>query len=308
VAEVGKDGARTPFPDATWNSWKPGEDGAARWVCVQSVTVDAKDRLWVLDPASPRMEGVVPGAAKLVAFDLGKPDAPPRTIRFDEGVAPSRSYLNDVRVDVRRETAFVTDSGLGAIVVVDLATGKARRRLADHASTKAEPGVVPKVEGKELKVWKDGKPETPRVHSDGIALDPAGTWLWWQALTGKRLHRVRVASLLDAAKSEADLSKEVEDLGETVVTDGMEADRKGGVWFTAVERGAIAVRRADGAVDVVASDPRLAWPDSLAWGPDGSLFVCVSQLHRSPLAWPHERNPETPFLLLRLVFGDPAGR
>ena len=150
VAEIGADGAARPFPDGTWDGWTPGSDLApgSHWICVQSVTCDAKDRLWILDAASPSFGGVVPGGAKLVAIDLtATAPTAPRVILFDETVAPRASYLNDVRVDVDRGVAFLTDSGLGAIVVVDLGTGRARRLLADHPSTKADPAVLPKVGG-----------------------------------------------------------------------------------------------------------------------------------------------------------------
>ncbi len=55
VAEVGKDGKLTPYPDAEWNSFRAAEPekAAQRFVCVQSVTCDPQGNLWVLDPAAP---------------------------------------------------------------------------------------------------------------------------------------------------------------------------------------------------------------------------------------------------------------
>lgn len=40
-----------------------------------------------------------------------------------------RRSLNDVRFDLGREVAYLTDSGKGGLVVLDLATKKARRVL-----------------------------------------------------------------------------------------------------------------------------------------------------------------------------------
>ncbi|NIP26862.1 MAG: hypothetical protein GWO38_24365, partial [Phycisphaerae bacterium] len=61
-------------------------------------------------------------------------DAVVRTFRFGSEIAPRNSYLNDVRIDTQREFAFMTDSGDGALVVLNLKTGKARRVLQNHPS------------------------------------------------------------------------------------------------------------------------------------------------------------------------------
>jgi DNA-binding beta-propeller fold protein YncE len=101
---------------------------------VQSVVVDDQDALWVLDPASPKTEAVVRGGPKLVKIDLAT-NKVTQTITLDEKVAPERSYLNDVRLDTKTGHAFITESGTGAIIVVDLKSGKARRLLSnDHHS------------------------------------------------------------------------------------------------------------------------------------------------------------------------------
>ena len=105
---------------------------------MQSVVVDDQDALWVLDPASPKTEAVVEGGPKLVKIDLAT-NKVMQTITFDENVAPKRSYLNDVRLDTKTGDAFITESGTGAIIVVDLKSGQARRLLANNPSTKLEP-------------------------------------------------------------------------------------------------------------------------------------------------------------------------
>jgi sugar lactone lactonase YvrE len=130
VAEV-VDGKPKPFPDEAWNA-KAGPP-AQRWICVQSVVVDDQDALWVLDPASPKTEAVVEGGPKLVKIDLAT-NKVIQTITLDENVAPKRSYLNDVRLDTKTGHAFITESGTGAIIVVDLKSGQARRLLANNTA------------------------------------------------------------------------------------------------------------------------------------------------------------------------------
>ena len=46
VAEV-KDGLVFPYPNKDLNSWKAGEDGSTKFVCVQSVFVDHMDQLYI---------------------------------------------------------------------------------------------------------------------------------------------------------------------------------------------------------------------------------------------------------------------
>src|SRR5690349_5359935 len=57
VAEVGRDGKLTPYPDARWNEWRNARKDELsandHFVCVQSVVADRQGRLWVLDPAAP---------------------------------------------------------------------------------------------------------------------------------------------------------------------------------------------------------------------------------------------------------------
>lgn len=278
------DGVQRPYPDGQWNRWPPAStdldpDPAYRFVCVQSVHVDAKGRMWILDPASPRFEGVVPGAAKLVEVDL-ETDRVVRVIRFDASIAPKQSYLNDVRIDVERNVAFITDSGLGALVVVDLNTNSARRVLANHPSTKAEQHVIPEVGGRALRVGQTPDGPVPQIHADGIAYNPADDFVYYQALTARTLYRVPAAVLADNCSTDRDIERSVERVGPSVMTDGMDADASGNVYFTALEEDAIRYRSPDGRYHVLVRDERLAWPDSLAITPEG-LYITTSRIHQT---------------------------
>ena len=195
VAELLPDGSLRAYPDAEWNRWDPdaARHPEAHLVCVQSVFVDTANSLWILDPASPGFKGVVPGGAKLLKVNLAT-DKVERVIAFDSAVALPQSYLNDVRVAPGEDYAYLTDSGTGAIVVVDLANGSARRLLADHPSTKAEPGLVPVIEGREL---RDSAGKPPQINADGIALDAQGEYLYYHALTARALYRIGTRFLLD---------------------------------------------------------------------------------------------------------------
>jgi sugar lactone lactonase YvrE len=256
--------------------------------------VDDRDRLWILDAANPRFEGVVRegGGPKLVHVDLAT-DSVVSTVRFGPEIAKDGSYLNDVRIDTVDDTAFITDSGVGAIIVADLARGDARRLLDGHPSTQADPEYVPVIGGRDLRFHTaDGATgDSPRIHADGIALDQKRQVLYWQALTGNRLHRIDARLLKSRTAEGWQLADSVQDLGPTVVSDGMECDALGNLYFTALEHSAIMMlpdrgreglrptrsgtptnpetRAAPLALRTVLIDERIAWPDSLAIGPEG---------------------------------------
>jgi sugar lactone lactonase YvrE len=280
VVELLPDGTLKPYPNQEWNRWRRDAslDPASRFVCVQSLFVDDSDVLWILDPASPAFAGVVPGGAKLVKVDLAT-DSIVQVIPFDEKAAPPKSYLNDIRVDPVANTGYITDSGIGAILVVDLKSGNATRRLYDHPSTKAEPGYVPVIGGRKL-LDASGRP--PQIHADGIALDAAGKYLYYHALTGTTLYRIGTEQLRDFSLDEGELGRKVERLGATGAVDGMLIDDADNLYLTALEGNGILRRSPDGSLKTIASDPRIRWPDSMALSVDRYLYFTASQIDLMP--------------------------
>jgi sugar lactone lactonase YvrE len=276
VAEI-VNGQPKPFPNDEWN--KP-RSPASHFVCVQSVVVDDQDNLWVLDPAAPKMQEIVKGGPKLVKIDLQANELV-QTIPFGEDIAPAKSYLNDVRIDTRSDTAFITDSGKGAIIVVDLKNGNARRLLDGHPSTQPEKNFKLVVDGREL--IDQQKKGPPQIASDGIALDAKNGYLYYHALTGHTLYRIKTSFLTDKKLSEKDLASKVEQVGQTPAPDGMVEAPDGSVCLTDLEHNAI-VRwnPATKTVEHVVSDKRLTWPDTLSWGPNGELYVTASQIENMP--------------------------
>ncbi len=276
VAEI-VNGTLKSFPNEEWN--KPG-DPASHFSCVQSVVVDDQDNLWILDPASPKMQGIVKGGPKLVKVDL-RTNQVVQKIPFGEDVAPTKSYLNDVRINTRTGKAFITDSGKGAIIVVDLKTGKSRRLLDGHISTQPEKDVQLTVDGKQLIDQKTKR--SPQIAADGIAFAPNEGFLYYHALTGHTLYRIRTADLVDEKLSEKDLESKVENVGDTPAPDGMLEAPDGSIYLTDIEGGAIVHwDPLSKNIEPVIADEQLLWPDTLSWGPHGELYVTASQIENMP--------------------------
>ncbi|ACB77369.1 conserved hypothetical protein [Opitutus terrae PB90-1] len=295
VVEVRPDGVQQPYPNTDWNR-KTGPE-AERFVCVQSVFVDETDTLWIVDAGSPKQTGVVEGGAKLVKVNLASNQVA-QVIHFDRSLAPAQSYLNDVRIDLQNNFAFLTDSNLGAILMVDLANEQAKRVLENDPSVKPEPNLQLTVDGTAL---IDPEKQQPlAIASDGIALDPEGRWLYYKALTGRMLYRVPLDDFEASLRSDVDLSNRVERVGQVGASDGL-AFHDGRIYVTAIERDA--VMRYDPATqqsEVLVRDERLKWPDSVAFGPDGALYVTTSQIHLTPKFNRGASRVEEPYRVFRV--------
>jgi sugar lactone lactonase YvrE len=285
VAEV-KGGKTEPFPNLQVNKLNHARSSDT-FVSVQGVVVDAQDRLWVLDTGSINFQPIVPGGPKLIGYDL-KTDREVKRITFPSEVVKSVTYLNDVRFDLNRGKegmAFITDSsarGQNGIMVVDLASGQSWRRLDKHPSVLPEPNFVPTVEGKPLMARQPGQPDAYiTIGSDGIAITADGKTLYYCPLAGRHLYSVSVDALADHDQTDEQVAATVKDLGDRgFASDGLECDHRGRLYLTDYENNAIRRRTADGKYEIVAQDPRMLWPDSMAFGPDGALYFTANQLHR----------------------------
>jgi sugar lactone lactonase YvrE len=249
---------------------------------------DKRGNLWVLDPGAPEQSLIVPGAPKLVQIDLASNQVA-RKFLFDETVAPQGSYLNDVRLSPDGHFAYITDSGVrGAIVVVDLHSGNARRVLDGDPSTQVDKSVTVTVDGKPLQ-QTDGR----RVNfsADGIALSPDGRYLYWQAVKGKTLYRIATDALENAQLSAQQVSARVETVGIDGPADGLWIDAQGRLYVSSVEHHAIRVRD-NSRLETVVRDRRLVWPDTFSEGPDGTLYITDSRI--PDMSW---FDPQSPIAL-----------
>jgi sugar lactone lactonase YvrE len=283
-----------PFPNESMNSWKEGQPGKDKWVCVQAVYVDDQDFMWVVDPASPKMNKVYQQSHKLVKFNLDK-NTIERSYTF-VGVADEKSYINDVRVDTKLQYAYMTNSGTGGIVVVDLKSGKARQLLQAHYSVRADPNFKFIIDGKEL--TKENVPV--KMHSDGIALSPDGMWLYYKPLSDDKLYRVKTEDLRNESLDAQQLAGKVQDLGKFVTTDGMTFDAAGNLYLGDLQKSAIVKITPDLKMSTLIQDDRLIWPDSYSVSKDGYLYVSCSQIQKQPDYNQGQNKRTSPYTIYRI--------
>jgi len=281
-----------PYPDPKWNAWKAGDSPEGAFVCVQSVFVDHFDRLWILDPAAAFLGNVTKGGARLFQVDMAT-NSVVKTFVFDDQIAPDHSYLNDVRISADGNYAFLTDSNLGGLKVLNLKTSEVRSVLDNHPSTHAEPGVVTAVEGQLMYLAGTNPPKPATFQSDGIAV--IGKELYFHAVTAKTLYSIGVDVLTNASNTEHDFEMAVKTVAASGIHDGMVAaadktlSKNGVLLMTAIEKDGIDYLSKDGQNRVLplVSDERLQWPDSLSVpvltpGKKNFVYVTASQVNFAP--------------------------
>jgi len=299
-----KDGRVFAYPNAAVNRGDPAR-AAETLISVQSVVADGANRLWILDTGAPNFSKPIPGGAKLVAVDLATNQIV-RSILLGPEVLRPNSYVNDMRFDLRQGKAgvvYITDSSAGGIIVVDLASEQALRRLSGHASVSPDTDFVPKIEGTILMNRPADGPSTPfQVASDGIAISPDGALLYYSPLSSRHLYSVPTALLRDVKVSDDTIAAAVRDLGLKGASDGLAEDAQGRIYGGDYENNAIR-QYTEGHWQTLAQDPRILWPDTLSLGTDGYLYFTANQLHRQAGFHNGVDQRQRPYELLRIHVG-----
>ena len=308
VVEVMEDGNTQPFPNEEWST-APDEEGVGLSAVI-GVQSDRRGVVWIMDMG----DGGLP--PKLVAWDTRR-DELHRLITIPPHATVPNSFQQDLAIDEVRGAIFIADVGRGdlfgpsnpAIVAVDLDTGYVWRALEGHPTLQPEEGLSVEIEGRPIRAKNpQGEPEEPKIGLDPIVIDPANEWVYYGSIHGTSLYRVRSADLLDRSLSKEELAGRIERHGQKVPCDGISIDAAGNVYVTDLQNNAVGVTSPEGSYRVLVSDDeRLTWPDGFGYGPDGYLYVAVSQLHRSAVFNAGEEASQAPFEVLRFRPLAPSG-
>lgn len=277
VGEVLKDGKIRAYPGNDWNQFRPNNNGGNQFIGINSVVSDSNDQLWVVDPAGIGGKPIK-GKAKLVQIDLASNQVV-NVYRFDLEAVPEGGFINDVRV--ADGYAYLPDSSLGALIVLNLKTSQARRVLAADPRLRSDRSLKLTVNGQP---YLNSKGELPNgnMSVNPIELSPDAQYLYFQPSGGPNLMRIATKLLKNFSTAEQELSKAIEPMGRGPFNAGMTMTADGSIYFSDIELGGISRRKPDGRFEIVAQGPRsiLVWPDASRLGPDGYLYFPSSQINR----------------------------
>ncbi|NHN87082.1 SMP-30/gluconolactonase/LRE family protein [Acetobacter conturbans] len=289
----------TPFPDAPSQKLMKSPLG---------MTVDAAGHLWVIDEGATAGQ-TEPQTPAILLID----PASNRILRRFTFAAPAvrpDSHLNDIRVDLthgRAGTAFISDTSQTthpALIALDIASGEARRLLADDPTVSAAPGHVTEFDGKLFRYNPDHA-AMPQGGVNGIGLSRDSSRLYWSPFSSRRLYSAPTTTLADPAATDATIRKAIHDEGEVGVVDGIFTGPDDSLYMADEERHGITRRAPDGTLTLVAHDPRLIAPDSIAPASPAtdrldSLFLTVGQWSRLPAFHDGKDMQERPYILVRI--------
>lgn len=271
-------GTGVPYPNAQWNSYAgPSSDPATTLVRVNSQRIGPDGNLWLVDTGSPGFGSpvILPQGPKLVVVDVQTNEV---TRVYNMGnVTKSSSLLDDIRFHTATGKAYLTDAGVGALIVLDLATGAALRMLDGDAST----GAFTPVSGEGM-LLRSAAGQPQYILADQLEVSPDGAYLYWQPASGG-MSRIETAYLDQAFYNSSlatSLSEFVEAFALTPSTGGTAIDAEGSIYVSDTDRQAIEKVYANGTRTTLLQDERLLWVDAMWIDSQHRLWLPSAQLNR----------------------------
>jgi len=275
-----KDGKTILQPYPSWAAQTLDDKNALQYV--QSMEIDTQGRMWIVDVGrrnffSANPKDIVNAPAKFWLYDIEKDKLLLQYEFPDEVAAHNASFLNDIVVEEQRGFGYISDAGNGGLVVLDINKPDSRR-FSDN-STQVEPGVVIRVAGKDYPQLK-----TP---TDGIALNPNFTSLFYCSLTGLTLHSIPTAILRNFSYSQEEISKYVVNRGKKVSeSDGMAFSNNGLLYFGVLGLNGVYSWNAsqyseltpESQQPVVLNNETMQWIDTFGFDNKGSLIFTANKL------------------------------
>lgn len=275
LAVLDNSGNAVAYPGGGWNGPVAGDakpDPGNSFIGLNAIHLAPDNSLWAVDTGVPAFgKPPLPGGAKLVRIDLAGNQVT-RSYVLPPDVLRPRSMIDDIRF--HGGLAYVTDAGEPGLIVLDLATGSARRLLDHDPSTSAQRPIM--VDGETLK-GPDNKPVM--IHADQLEVTPDGKYLYYQPLPGP-MFRIPTGLLDDAKATPQAVAAGVQFWYDTPALGGTAIDANGTLYLNDIENDSVLSLTPDRVLTTVIHDPRLHWADA-PFLKDGTLTLPVPQLDRA---------------------------
>ncbi len=263
-------GQLEPWPNAAWNATEG--DVNTRFVALGGLTRTADGHIWVLDSGVPNRKQPPVAAPKLIEIDPTEGTVL-RVVPVEASALRQGSILSGIAV--HGNTAYVPDSGVAGLLVIDTASAKAQRFLDHHPDLIASrPIVTPNGP------VRDNTGRYAAVDASMIAVSPDGSWLVLQA-PGQYLSRVSTSIFTDPDITPAAFEESVTQWFKTPSLGGMTIDNDGTLYWSDITTSSILSYTTGRVPRRLITDPRLQWPTTPGLDGHGHLFVSASQIDHS---------------------------
>ncbi|KAJ4245458.1 hypothetical protein NW762_013967 [Fusarium torreyae] len=273
VVELLSDNTTTPYPDAAWNTYNSSIDPRTAFVNIDGARLGPDGRYWIVDGGTTdENRAVTNGSAKLVGVNLTTNAVD--KIYFLDNLTTTGSGVDDVRFN--GDHAYLSDT-VGALIVLDLATGEGRRVLENDPSALA---FFPMSYNGSLVPGYGAPGSTLSVGLDQIEVSPDGVYLYYQPCNGG-LYRIKTEYVNAALTNEtlaASLGDYAEPFADTPSTGGSTIDGDGNIYISDTNLLAIWVVRPDGTTSILVQDDALVWTDLMWVDADKNLWLPASQM------------------------------
>jgi hypothetical protein len=169
-----------PYPNhLEWHSYNASKDPSTHFVRINSQRIGPDGQLWIVDVGSPAFGEpvILPKGPKLVAINLTTNEV--SRVYPMGNVTLAQSLLDDIRFNPKSGKAYLTDAGVPALIVLDIASGDARRVLEYDVSTRGNMPV-----SAEGRLVRGAGGSLLYAYADQLEVSPDAMWLYYQSCDG----------------------------------------------------------------------------------------------------------------------------
>jgi hypothetical protein len=236
------------------------------------MTIDKQNRIWFIEPASLDFKHT-----RVSAFDL---DTKKRVefFEFPEGQA---KFAEDIRITADGKYVILPNPGLfrftpSSLVVYSVLNHTFTSVQSDHPCMRPEDWIMQTPYGPDRLL---GGLLNFAVGIDGIEISNDQKWLYIASMTNSRLCRVPMSVVLNPATTTASFNRNMEDVGQKPMSDGITIDHDGRILMTDVEHGSImAFNPARNQLSKLGGSRDIVWPDGIVVGADGDVYFTDSSI------------------------------